>query len=80
MSRIFGVTGLYALMFCAWMGVGLYMVLAPVRFGNLIHDSFELFPEVRPSDWFKKLVVRLAGLGLLGFAVRFAIGIVALAF
>lgn len=62
-------------MFLAWGGVGLFMLLAPARFGNLVHDSLLLFPR----SWFqglgKKLGVRLAGVGLIAFAIRFALGV-----
>jgi hypothetical protein len=49
------------------------MLFAPARFGNLVHDSVMLFPKVRRGDWGKKLIVRLLGIGLLAFAVRFVL-------
>jgi hypothetical protein len=78
MSRLLGVVLLYALMFLAWTGVGLFMLLAPVRFGNLIHDSFGLLPPVASVDRGKKLVLRLIGVALLGFAEHFARTVAAL--
>jgi hypothetical protein len=51
------------------------MLIAPVRFGNLVHDSLNLFPEVHRGDWGKKLAVRLGGACLLGFAILFALRI-----
>ena len=77
MNRLVGVVFIYAAMFVAWTAAGMFMVLAPTRFGNLIHDSLRLFPEVHRGDWGKKLAVRLAGIGLLAFAVRFALRIAA---
>ena len=77
MSRLLGVVFIYLAMLVAWTAAGAFMLLAPVRFGNLIHDSLNLFPEVHRGDWGKKLVVRLAGAGLLGFAVLFALRIAA---
>jgi hypothetical protein len=74
-SRVLGIGLIYLVMFLAWCGVGLFMLLAPARFGNLVHDSLYLFPEVGKSDWGKKLVVRLAGVGLCAFAIRFALGV-----
>jgi hypothetical protein len=79
MSRVLGLVGIYVVMFCAWIAAGLFMILAPVRFGNLIHDSFGLYPEVRRCDWGRKLILRLIGLGLLGFAIHFAFRVVAVA-
>ena len=79
MSRLLGIVFIYTAMFLGWVGIGLFMLLAPARFGNLIHDNLLLFPEVGARDWGKKLVVRLAGAGLLAFAIRFALGIVKLA-
>ena len=38
MSRLLGIVFIYAAMILAWTGVGLFMLVAPVRFGNLIHD------------------------------------------
>jgi hypothetical protein len=63
-------------MLLAWTGVGLFMLLAPGRFGNLLHDNLYLFPAVNRSDWGKKLLVRLVGFGLLLFAVRFVFRII----
>jgi hypothetical protein len=66
-------------MFLGWTGVGLFMIFAPARFGNLVHESFGLFPYVKDGDWGKKLGLRIVGTGFLTFAIRFALGIVALA-
>ena len=71
MSRLLGVVFVYVTMILAWSGIGLFMLIAPARFGNLVHDSLLLFPEVKPGDWGKKLIVRLLGVGLLAFAIRF---------
>jgi hypothetical protein len=78
MSRLLGIVLVYALMFLGWTGVGLFMIVAPARFGNLVNESFGFFPHVRDGDWGKKLILRVAGAGLLCFAMRFALGIVAL--
>lgn len=75
MLRAFGIFLVYFVMLAAWLGVGLVIVIAPRRFGNLLHENFGLFPEVGPQDWGKKLVLRLAGIGLLAFAARFTWGI-----
>jgi hypothetical protein len=79
MSRLLGFVLIYSAMFLGWCGVGLFMLLAPARFGNLVHDSLLLFPEVGAKDWGKKLLLRLVGSGRLAFAVRFALGIARLA-
>jgi hypothetical protein len=79
MSRLLGIVLVYSLMFLGWSGVGLFMVVAPARFGNLVHESFGFFPNVKDGDRGKKLILRIAGVGLLGFAVRFAMGIIKLA-
>jgi hypothetical protein len=75
-SRVLGVVFIYAAMVLACGGVGLFMVIAPARFGNLVYESFQLFPEVRPGDWGKKLFLRLLGIGLVAFAVRFVLRII----
>jgi hypothetical protein len=75
MSRLLGVVFIYAAMILAWTGVGLFMLIGPVRFGNLVHDNLQLFPEVNRGDWGKKLFLRLLGAGLLAFAVRLIIRI-----
>jgi hypothetical protein len=64
-------------MFLGWTGVGLFMLLAPGRFGNLLHHNVGVFPEVQKSDWGRKLFVRLIGAGFLAFAVHFARGVAA---
>ncbi len=71
MNRLLGIAFLYLAMMLGWIGVGLFMLFAPARFGNLIHDSLMLFPEVRPGDWGKKMFLQILGLGLLAFAIRF---------
>ena len=76
MSRFLGIVFLYAAMMLAWTSVGLFMLIAPARFGNLVHESLQLFPEVNPGDWGKKLFLRVLGVGLLAFAVRFIVRIV----
>jgi len=75
LSRLLAIAVLYTLMFLAWSGVGLFMVISPARFANLVHDSFGLFPETGATDWGKKLIVRLMGMVLLGFAVHFALAV-----
>jgi hypothetical protein len=79
MSRLLGIVLVYALMFLGWTGVGLFMIVAPTRFGNLVHESFGFFPYVKDGDWGKKLILRVVGAGFLAFAMRFAFGIAALA-
>jgi hypothetical protein len=79
MSRLLGIVAIYAFMFIGWTSAGLFLLLAPMRAGNLIHDSFGLCPEVRRADRGKKTVLRAIGLGLLGFAVHFVLRIAALA-
>jgi len=64
---------LYVVMFLGWTGVGLLMLLAPVRFSKLVQDNAGVLPEFGSSDWGKKLIVRVIGAGLLVFACRFAI-------
>jgi hypothetical protein len=69
---------MYGLMFLGWTAIGIFMLIAPARFGNAIHQSFGLFPAVEPRDTGKKLLVRIAGLALLGFAARFLLGVLRL--
>jgi len=78
MTRFIGAALIYGGMLVAWAGAGLFLLFAPARFGNLVHDSLSLFPEVDRSDWGKKLFLRLLRLALLAFAVRFAVRIVSL--
>jgi len=78
MSRLIGILALYVLMFPAWLGVGLFLLLAPVRFGNIFHDSFGLLPQMSRNDHGKKMILRLIGVAVLAFAIRFALGAFAL--
>jgi hypothetical protein len=73
MSRLLGILIIYGVMVVGCGGVGLFMLIAPARIGNLISDSFQLFPQVRPRDWGKKLFLRVLGIALLAFAVRFVL-------
>lgn len=61
------------LMLIAWVGVGLFMILAPRRFGNLAHEGFLIFPAIDAHDWGKKLFWRLVCVGLLAFAAHTAL-------
>ena len=72
MTRLLGIVVIYALMFLAWTGAGLFLLIFPVRAGNLIHDSFGLYPEVRQNDHGRKTILRAIGVGLLAFAVHLA--------
>jgi hypothetical protein len=73
MNRLLGIVAIYVFMFAAWTGCGLFLLVFPVHAGNLIHESFGLCPEVRENDAGKKMVLRLMGVGLLAFAVHFAL-------
>ena len=75
MIRALGAVLVYLAMLGAWVAVGLFILIAPARFGNLANESFRIFPAVRAGDWGKKLFLRLLGLGLLAFAARFVWGI-----
>ena len=78
MTRLLGPILIYIVMFLGWTCVGLFMLLAPGRFGNLLHHNVGIFPEVQKADWGRKLFVRLVGAGFLAFAVHFARGVAAL--
>ena len=78
MSRLLGIAAIYILMFLGWTVAGAFLLLAPMRAGNLIHESFGLFPEVARKDWGKKLFLRVMGAALLTFAGRFALAILPL--
>ncbi len=54
MSRLLGVVLVYVAMLLAWTAAGLFMLLAPARFGNLVHESLHLFPQVQEGDWGRK--------------------------
>lgn len=75
MLRAFGIVLVYFVMLAAWLAAGVFIVFAPRRFGNLIHENFGLFPPVAAHDWRKKLFLRLVGLGFLAFAARFLWGL-----
>ena len=75
MTRLLGPFLIYVVMFFGWTGVGLFMLLAPSRFGNLLHQNVGVFPEIQKSDWGKKLFLRFVGAGFLAFAVHFARGV-----
>ena len=75
MLRALGIVLVYFVMLLAWLAAGLFLIIAPRRVGNLINESFGLFPAVDVRDWGKKLFLRLVGLGLLAFAARFVWGI-----
>lgn len=75
MSRLLGPLLIYVVMFLGWTSVGLYMLVAPGRFGNFIHHNVGAFPEVHKADWGRKLLLRLVGAGFLAFAIHFALNV-----
>jgi hypothetical protein len=74
-TRLLGPFLIYIAMFLGWTGVGLFMLLAPGRFGNMLHHNVGVFPEIHKADWGKKLFARVVGAGFLAFAVRFALAV-----
>jgi hypothetical protein len=58
MGRVIGIVAIYAAMFLAWTAVGLFMLISPARFGNLVHDSYGLYPEIGRSVWPGRLKVQ----------------------
>jgi hypothetical protein len=62
---------LYAAMFLGWLGVGLFMLLAPARFIQFVSEHVALGDDRQRAG--SKLLVRVAGAGLVAFAVRFAL-------
>ena len=75
MIRALGAVLVYFVMLGAWVAVGLFILIAPARFGDLLNESFGIFPAVRAGDWGKKLFLRLRGLGLVAVAACFVWGI-----
>jgi hypothetical protein len=53
------------------------VLLAPVRFGNLAHESLGILPEIKDRDWRKKMAIRVAGIGLISFAAHYAFSVAA---
>jgi hypothetical protein len=52
------------------LGVGLNLLLAPIRTGNLLHDAFAIFPALSSQEAAKRRLYRLLGLILIaGWAV-----------
>lgn len=70
---------IYVVMFLGWTGVGLLMLIAPVRFSRVVQDNAGVLSEFASGEWGKKLLVRLGGLGLLAFASWFAMRVADLA-
>ena len=66
---VFGI--LYLAMFLGWVGVGLFMLLAPTRFINFVHDNVGGLAESRPRVA-TAVLVRVIGAGFIAFAIRFA--------
>ena len=62
---------LYVVLPVAWLSLGAFMLLAPVRFAYFIHENFVLLPQIGQRDAGWKLVIRLGGAALFAFAVRF---------
>jgi hypothetical protein len=68
MTHFFKPAAPYIVLFVGWACAGLFMLVSPIRFGNLLHGCFEFFPEVKQSDYTWKLTFRVLGAATLGFA------------
>jgi len=71
-SRLFVFGILYAAMFLGWIGVGLFMLLAPARFIKVVRDNVAVLPEARERVG-TGFIVRIIGAGFVAFAIRFAL-------
>ena len=69
---VFGL--LYVAMFLGWIGVGLFMLLAPARFLQFVRDNVGPMVEGRRSQG-GELFIRIVGAGFIAFALRFALGV-----
>ena len=49
MSRFIGAALIYGGMLAGWVFVGLFLVFAPARFGNLVSRKSQLISESRPE-------------------------------
>jgi len=70
-SRLLVLGFFSAAMFLGWIGVGLFMLLAPARFINFVRDNIALLSD-RPPQRASKLLVRGIGVFLVAFAIQFA--------
>ena len=78
-SRLLVIGFLYAAMFLSWIGVGLFMLLAPRGFIKFVRDNVAtLAGNERRASRTTLLLVRFVGIGLVAFAIRFALKIVQL--
>ncbi len=71
-SRLLVLGFFSAAMFLGWVGVGLFMLLAPGRFINFVRDNIALMSD-RPPQRTSKLLVRGVGIFLVAFAIQFAV-------
>jgi hypothetical protein len=72
LTRLFAIAFLYLAMFLAWAGLGSFMLLAPRRFLMFLEENVISLTAGRPGEA-ATLMVRVGGLGLFAFAVRFAV-------
>lgn len=75
MTRVFAELLLYGSFVCATFGAGCWMLLAPAHASNTLRDAFVIFPASGPQDADKRLLVRLVGVALLGYAGWFCFGL-----
>ena len=73
MSRLFAPIFVLGIQVLGSLLLGCFLLLTPVRAGNLLHDAFLVFPQVRRDDRLKKLCLRLLGAGLIVLAVKAAL-------
>jgi hypothetical protein len=73
-TRLLFIAFLYAVMFLAWIGIGLFMLLAPASFIKFCRDNVWALGESRHQNA-GKLLVRVIGASFVAFAMRFALRI-----
>lgn len=67
---------LYVALPFGWVSLGPLMLLAPARFTGFIDENVVALPRVRQA-LVVKLAIRAVGAGLIAFAVRFVLKLVA---
>jgi len=76
-SRLLIIGILYFTMFAGWIGIGIFMLLVPQRFIEVVRSNVAFLSDSTPRRS-TKWMARIIGAALLAFAIRFAFKAVAL--
>jgi hypothetical protein len=64
---------LYSIIIVVPLGLGLWLLVMPVRGGRFLHDAFPIFPNVDEKEWLWQVFYRLLGVVFIGMGTFYLV-------